>query len=176
MAAQRKRVPLSNWSRQKDLIPPVGDGPCGPGSDAEEASATSKYLLEMARTFSLERQSEPVLCARLLQGVDLLVSADTWSPTSLTSEAIHGRFEEVMDAVHGRRDPLRIRHDWSAAVLSFGLVRWWPSWMRHRIAHSLGPFKVVIDCQTPSAQMESVVWLADGDVNTRRSASDGAAW
>ena len=169
MAAHRKRVQLPTWSRQKDLLSSQRNGSFG-------VPATPNYLLEMARTFSLERDSEPVLCARFLRRIDLLVSADTWSPTAMTSRALQGRFEEVLEAVQGKRDALRVGRDWSAAVLSFGLVRWWPSRMRGRIAQSLGPFKIVIDCQTASVQTGDGVWLADGDVSSRRSDGNGAAW
>ncbi len=45
------------------------------------------------------------------------------------------------------QDMLRPHQNWYSAVLSFGLVRWWPIWMRARVARSLGPFKMVIECK-----------------------------
>jgi len=135
----------------QSIVPSIGDAAAskrllGIGSDGRMAS---KYLLEMARTFSIEAQSEPVLCKRFLPWMDLALSAagNILSPAYSSAEALERRFQEVVDLVDGTEEVLRVRTEWCRSMLSFGLVRWWPISVRERASRSLGPFKVVVDCE-----------------------------
>jgi hypothetical protein len=111
-----------------------------------------KYLLELARSFSIERQSDLVLCTRFLPWMDLAVSAaeDGWRPLQSSAAELARRCREVVDLVEGSREALMARAEWCRAVMSFGLVRWWPVSLRDRAMASLGPFAVVIDCANPT--------------------------
>jgi hypothetical protein len=112
-----------------------------------------KYLLEMARVFSIEHHSHLVLCRHFLPGLDLLVSADDdgWSPLQSNAVQVDARCREVIDLVERTGPVMRQRTEWCRAVMSFGLVRWWPVPLREKATHSLGPFHIVIDCRAPHA-------------------------
>ena len=120
-------------------------------------STTSKYFLEMARTYSIEFKSQPVLCRRFLPWMDLSVSAsgdvDIWDPVSPGVEHLDRRFREVLDLVDGTEEDLQDRNSWYCRDVSFGLVSWWPLSIRKRAFDSLGPFKVIIDCENPGVRI-----------------------
>jgi len=122
----------------------VGKPPPGPDP---------KYLLELARSFSIERHSDLVLCARFLPGMDLAVSASEEGGGPLQSSAaeLDRRCREVIELVDSTREALMKQPEWCRAVVSFGLVRWWPMALRDKAALALGPFPVVIDCANPAA-------------------------
>ena len=122
-------------------------------------STTSKYFLEMARTYSIEFKSEPVLCRRFLPWMDLSVSAsgdsDIWDSVSPGLEHVERRFREVLELVDGTEEALQDRNSWNCGDVSFGLVRWWPLSIRRRAFDSLGPFAVIIDCENPGVRIKS---------------------
>jgi len=120
-----------------------------------EVTSWPPYLLEMARTFSIEFHSEPVLCMNFLPWMDLAISAagDICSPAYSSPMALLSRFHEVSDRVEGTQQVLQVRTEWCRSLVSFGLVRWWPVSVRERASRALGPFKVVIDCPTGQVQI-----------------------
>lgn len=126
--------------------------------------ASPKYLLEMARSFSIEHHSNLVLCTHFLPWMDLAVSASVegWRPLHSCAGELERRCREVVDLVEGTREALMYRNEWCRAVLSFGLVRWWPLALRDKAVNALGPFRIVIRCERPN---EPVVHL-DEDFRT----------
>lgn len=111
---------------------------------------TSKYLLEMARTFSIEMGGSPVLCTDFFPGLDLTLSAagEVRSAAHASAEAQERRFREVVDLVRGTEAVLKAQPEWFRQQVSFGVVRWWPVAIRDTACHWLGPFRSVIDCET----------------------------
>lgn len=118
---------------------------------------TLKYMLEMARTYSIEMSGSPVLCRRFLPWMDLTVSAcerrDVWDPVSPWLEFIEKRFHEILEMVADTEDEFRVRKEWRRETASFGVVMWWPLEMRRRAFEAMGPFKVVIDCEHTGVQV-----------------------
>jgi hypothetical protein len=109
-----------------------------------------QHLLEMALSFSTERQSNLVLCTHFLPGLDLAVSAsaESWHCGSASARDIARRWAEVKQLIDAtRRDTIIFRTHWCHAAVSFGLVRWWPTTERKHAAAKLGPFQVVIECE-----------------------------
>lgn len=127
---------------------------CDPRADrkgAGPAGTPPNYLLEMARSFSVDHHSELVLCTHFLPGIDLAVSAsnDGWMPLQSSRCELERRCQEVIDALTCARDPLMASNEWCRSALSFGLVRWWPIDLRERAMVALGPFPIVIHCARP---------------------------
>lgn len=128
-----------------------------PGGTPDRPTAPI-YLLELARTASVELSSEPVLCKDFLPGTDLTVSAESGMRTDAvtSSEALAARFRKVLDLVGGTARRVPAQGGWDRAHVAFGLVRWWPASRRDVACRSLGPFKMVIDCTTGRVQFNDV--------------------
>ena len=107
-----------------------------------------KFILEMARCFSIEFSSQPVLCSDLFPSIDVLVSAEGDLPCGGPSNLsrIDAQFLETQRLIFRAREALLSSTDWCSARVSFGLIRWWPTAVRSRAYRFLGPFRVAIDC------------------------------
>jgi hypothetical protein len=108
----------------------------------------AKSTLEMARIFSIEAESNFVLCKNFLPGIDIAVSAageEFWGEAYSTSrDSMEKRCREVISVVENAREKKALNSEWGRLLMSFGLVYWWPVSVRQRVENSLGPFNVVI--------------------------------
>jgi len=123
----------------------------------KQSPDAAKYLLEMARSLSLEHHSEPVLCTHFLPWMDLAVSADdeVLLPTWSNARVLQSRYREVLTLVESTQHMVRHRAEWCRSLVSFGLVRWWPVSIRAHALQSLGPFRLTIDClEKDQAQLQ----------------------
>ena len=116
------------------------------GPVKNEPPSSAKYMLEMARTYSLDNNGAPVLCEHFFPGVDLLIVADAYYPSISTPRALQCRFNSIHDAIEATRVEINNGQDWLKQVFTFGLLRWWATSMRDKAAIGLGPFHYVINC------------------------------
>jgi hypothetical protein len=111
-------------------------------------SSDAKSTLELARIFSIEAESNFVLCKNFLPGIDIAVSAageEFWGEAYSTSrDSMEKRCREVISVVENAREKRALNSEWGRVLMSFGLVYWWPISVRQRVENSLGPFNVVI--------------------------------
>jgi hypothetical protein len=110
--------------------------------------ANQQHLLEIVLSFSIQQNSNLVLCTDLLPDFDVAVSAcmeGCHTGTSCTAD-MDRRWNEVVGLVEANREEVLVGKRWCRAAVSFGLIRWWPASTRLQASAALGPFGVVIEC------------------------------
>ena len=116
------------------------------GPARNEPPSSAKYMLEMARTYSLDNNAAPVLCEHFFPGVDLLMVADAYYPSVSTPRSLQCRFNAIHDAINATEAEIEDGQIWLNQVFTFGLLRWWATSIRHKATVGLGPFTYSINC------------------------------